>query len=175
MDSLIYTIDAILTFFTNYIAVIFNSEPYQFQRCHIEYDSMAEQHPEESSIEEQHRMQEDKEDARPTITGDLPVVPPTITGGMSVTSETTVKKRKYTEDVLLARTQLLRSNFPLNEKTRKSMQEIRDLLADAAERMVRIVKENGEFDMGRLIHAVDTLQIVKNVAIESTLMPQTPM
>lgn len=174
MDSLIYNIDVYLSIFTNYIISIFEgSESFRNRQHSIEYNPTMAEEREEPTVEEQHKMQEDARDH--TITGELR----TETRIETLTPEQMAmaypKKRKYTEDVLLARTQLLRSNFPLEEKTRKTMQQIRDILADAAEKIVKTVKETGEFDMGRLIHAIDTMQVAKNVAIESILLPQAPM
>lgn len=86
-----------------------------------------------------------------------------------------IKKRRYTDDVIQARLELLRGGFPLKQDTQTPMQKIRDVLADAGTEIRKIVEENGEHDKGRLISAIDTLQIVKNVSIESMLMPMAPM
>ena len=69
-----------------------------------------------------------------------------------------------------ARAAMINGNFTLPEQTLKSMKRIREVTAQAADEINKILKSDNH-DVGRRIAALDHLQQVKNIACDSLILP----
>lgn len=73
-----------------------------------------------------------------------------------------------------ARVKMVNGQFDLPAQTLKSMGEIREAVAETAEKIAASVERNEKHDIGRLIAALDHLQQAKNIACDSLILPHAP-
>lgn len=77
---------------------------------------------------------------------------------------------------LRTRSAMINGNFSLPDGTKKVMNEIRTIFSTAAQSLVTTLEENPDvqFDVGRMIAAVDEVQKAKNIACDSVILPHGP-
>jgi hypothetical protein len=79
-----------------------------------------------------------------------------------------------------ARLAMVDGYFELPEVTKSAMNEIRIAVAACASQITTAMSKqdsngkNIEYDIGRLIYVLDTLQIAKNAACDSLILPHHP-
>lgn len=77
--------------------------------------------------------------------------------------------------VIDARVKLINGHFELPQETKKEMEDIRNACQAAAEEIQAIVTHGKvKYDAGRIIHALDLLQQVKDTACVALILPHAP-
>ena len=82
-------------------------------------------------------------------------------------------KRTRADDTIDARVAVIDGQFDLPEGTRERFTVIRGAIKTAAETVANVIRETGEgnYDVGRLIAALDALQNAKDMACVSLILP----
>ena len=73
-------------------------------------------------------------------------------------------------DPIDARVWMVNGSFPLPDETTQSMKRVREICAQAAKEITKETKKV-KYDTGRLIHALDLLQLVKNTTCDAMILP----
>lgn len=83
------------------------------------------------------------------------------------------QKRSRADETIDARVGLIDGNFDLPTDTSRRFGVIRKVLQGAAQTIASVVREAGEdnYDVGRLIAALDLLQQAKDTACVSLILP----
>lgn len=83
-----------------------------------------------------------------------------------------LKIKRPIKDAIEKRVDLITAYYdPLPPTVSPAMKKIRAACGEAAQKIHEAVKEAGDYDVGRVIHAMDLLQQVKNCAVDGIIMP----